>query len=51
MSESTGPHCVNLLHDWRVGAAGKVMLGAKLKIDTPDANGDGEVSHREEKLC
>ena len=44
MSESTGPHTFNLPESWRVGSAGRTMLGVKVKIDTPDEKGDGEVS-------
>ena len=44
MSESTGPHTFNTPESWRVGSVGKTMLGVKVKIDTPDEKGDGEVS-------
>lgn len=46
MSESSGPHSLNLtMRDhWKVGSAGKDMIGAKTKIDQQDADGEGEVS-------
>ena len=45
MSESTGPHTVNLKNatQWRTGSCGKKMSGVETKIDNPDENGDGEV--------
>ena len=47
MSESSGPHCLNLmLRDaWNVGSAGKNMYGVKTKIDNQDPDGEGEVSN------
>lgn len=46
MSESSGPHSLNLMYrnSWNIGSAGKDMIGAKTKIDQQDADGEGEVS-------
>ena len=43
MSESSGPQTSNTLNQWRLGSVGPVMTGAKIRIDDPDENGDGEV--------
>ena len=47
MSESSGPHCLNLmLRDaWNVGSAGKNMFGVKTKLEQLDSDGEGEVSY------
>ena len=46
MSESTGPQTLSLKSStqWRTGSCGKSISGVETKIDSPDENGDGEVS-------
>lgn len=44
MSESTGPITIATLNTWRLGSVGLCLDGAHLKIDSPDENGEGEVS-------
>eukprot|EP00178_Gracilaria_changii_P013288 TRINITY_DN3759_c0_g1_i5.p1 TRINITY_DN3759_c0_g1~~TRINITY_DN3759_c0_g1_i5.p1 ORF type:complete len:271 (-),score=71.72 TRINITY_DN3759_c0_g1_i5:173-955(-) len=46
MSESTGPHTVNMPGKHKPGSAGPVMPGAEIKLDNPDANGEGEICMR-----
>ena len=45
MSESCGPHCVNQSTEghWKVGSAGKSMMGVSTKLHDADDNGEGEV--------
>ena len=43
MSENSGPHSFNTLHEWRLRSVGHSMCGTYLKIDNPDENGEGEV--------
>ena len=46
MSESSGPHTVNLIgeHGWRVETCGTTIQGVKVKIIEPNQQGEGEVS-------
>lgn len=46
MSECTGPHSVNLEGHYKLGSAGKVLIGVENKIDNPGPNGDGEICFR-----
>ncbi|XP_029916569.1 long-chain-fatty-acid--CoA ligase ACSBG2-like [Myripristis murdjan] len=43
MSESSGPHTVSLINDFRIMSCGKVLPGCKTKLDNPDKDGNGEV--------
>ena len=46
LSETSGPHTLNVDEKWRTGSCGPPMPGAHLKIDNPDDNGEGEVFHK-----
>ena len=52
MSESTGPHTLNVMSEgrWRVGSVGPRIKGVQLKIDKPDENGEGEVNSSKDCL-
>ena len=45
MSESSGPHTLNLIHggNWRVFSCGRVLKDVDIKIDQPDEEKNGEV--------
>ncbi|MEZ5344573.1 MAG: AMP-binding protein [Pyrinomonadaceae bacterium] len=43
LSETSGAATATYLDDNRVGSVGKPMLGAEVKIEDPDENGEGEV--------
>ena len=45
MSESCGAHCINQLTEdhWKVGSAGKNLIGVSTKLSDTDSNGEGEV--------
>lgn len=43
MSESSGPHIMSLPGEFRIGAAGKELIGVQTKINKPDAEGNGEI--------
>ncbi|XP_018018310.1 long-chain-fatty-acid--CoA ligase ACSBG2 isoform X2 [Hyalella azteca] len=43
MSESSGPHTSGIETAFKVGSAGRTMPGSMTKIQTPDAEGNGEV--------
>ncbi|XP_065901711.1 long-chain-fatty-acid--CoA ligase ACSBG2-like isoform X2 [Dysidea avara] len=45
MSECTGPHTVSLPSAYKLGSAGKAMVGVEMKIDNPN-EGDGEICFR-----
>lgn len=45
MSESTGPHTLNLPDDFRLSSVGKTIWGGQTKIMEPDADGIGEVCY------
>lgn len=42
MSESSGPHTISI-DEYRVTSCGKVMIGCKIKLVNPDADGNGEI--------
>ncbi|XP_065901714.1 long-chain-fatty-acid--CoA ligase ACSBG2-like isoform X5 [Dysidea avara] len=46
MSECTGPHTVSLPSAYKLGSAGKAMVGVEMKIDNPNDRGDGEICFR-----
>ncbi|MCB1024153.1 MAG: AMP-binding protein [Acidobacteria bacterium] len=43
LSETSGAATATYADDNRVGSVGKPMLGAEVKLDEPDENGEGEV--------
>ncbi|KAI7813044.1 long-chain-fatty-acid--CoA ligase ACSBG2-like isoform X2 [Triplophysa rosa] len=43
MSESSGPHTLSWIQDYRIMSCGKVMIGCKTKLDKEDADGNGEI--------
>jgi hypothetical protein len=43
MSECTGPVTFELYDNMSVGSVGQCMEGVFLKVDQPDADGNGEV--------
>lgn len=43
LSETSGAATGTYIDDNRVGSVGKPMLGAEVKIDKPDKNGEGEI--------
>ncbi|PIK45863.1 putative long-chain-fatty-acid--CoA ligase ACSBG2-like, partial [Apostichopus japonicus] len=45
MSESTGPHTLNLPDDFRLGSVGKTIWGGKSKVMHPDSDGIGELCY------
>ena len=47
MSESTGSHTMNMIGEgrWKVGSAGRALMGTEVKVHCPDENGDGEVCY------
>eukprot|EP00472_Partenskyella_glossopodia_P014251 CAMPEP_0197541606 /NCGR_PEP_ID=MMETSP1318-20131121/67221_1 /TAXON_ID=552666 /ORGANISM="Partenskyella glossopodia, Strain RCC365" /LENGTH=677 /DNA_ID=CAMNT_0043100799 /DNA_START=68 /DNA_END=2101 /DNA_ORIENTATION=+ len=46
MSESSGPHTINLPGANRIGTVGRAMPGAEMRLDRPDKNGEGEICMR-----
>lgn len=46
MSENSGPCTVSKEGHHRTGSTGKVFPGTELKIDNPDADGNGEICMR-----
>ncbi|XP_055353201.1 long-chain-fatty-acid--CoA ligase ACSBG2-like [Paramacrobiotus metropolitanus] len=43
MSESSAPHTLNLPGAFKIGSAGRELIGVVTKIDKPDAGGNGEI--------
>ncbi|XP_065576536.1 long-chain-fatty-acid--CoA ligase ACSBG2-like isoform X2 [Artemia franciscana] len=43
MSESTGPHTVNIATSFCFGSAGRTLSGSKTVIHQPDKDGNGEI--------
>ncbi|XP_021368563.1 long-chain-fatty-acid--CoA ligase ACSBG2-like [Mizuhopecten yessoensis] len=46
LSESTGPHAVDTVTDFRIGSVGKETPGCETKIADPDEDGNGEICLR-----
>lgn len=49
MSESSGPQTINVYkvkEKWRTGSCGPRVIGAHIKIENPDKDGNGEVTGR-----
>lgn len=46
MSEATGPETGTFPPNTRTGSAGKAIPGTIIKIDRPDAEGNGEICWR-----
>ncbi|KAL3062561.1 hypothetical protein OYC64_002381 [Pagothenia borchgrevinki] len=43
MSESSGPHTISSNSSYCIASCGKVMPGAKTKLENPDQDGSGEI--------
>ncbi|XP_033749822.1 long-chain-fatty-acid--CoA ligase ACSBG2-like [Pecten maximus] len=43
LSESTGPHTVDTVTEFRIGSVGKETPGCETKIENPEEDGNGEI--------
>lgn len=46
MSETTGPHTLNLPEGCKIGTVGRTMHGVETRLDNPDGKGNGEICMR-----